>query len=109
MQALPIIVGISNVFCALVALALAIPLARRRVPMNTWYGVRFPRSFESEELWYRINEFGGRLMIRWSLLLLLIGIGSFFVRSEPLGIALAFAPLLFIVPCIQSFRYASRL
>lgn len=39
----------------------SVPLMLRKVPMNTAYGIRTRKAFVSEENWYRINEYGGRL------------------------------------------------
>jgi hypothetical protein len=109
---LSVILGISNAACALLIIGLALPLLRRRVGMNSLYGVRFGRSFESEELWYDINEFGARRLIRWSIVLLMVGIATFFV---PLGgrswltLGFAMAPLLLVIPCIETYRYARGL
>ena len=35
--------------------------------MNRWYGVRIREAFVSEERWFEINEYGGRLLLIWSL------------------------------------------
>jgi uncharacterized membrane protein len=43
--------------------ALAIPLAHRRVPPNRWYGIRLPSTLADEELWYAANARAGRDMI----------------------------------------------
>jgi len=109
MSSLNLFVAFCNLGCALVAIPLAIPLCRRKIRMNGFYGVRLARSFESDELWYRINEYGGRRLILWSFGLIGFGVLSFFVTSRPWLIALAFAPLLYVIPCIESYVYARRL
>jgi hypothetical protein len=45
---------------AVALMALALPLVRRRVSRNRWYGVRLPESFASDEAWFDINAYGGR-------------------------------------------------
>jgi hypothetical protein len=52
---------------ALVAIGLSLPLLKRKVGPNPWYGVRIPESFKSTARWYEINEYGGRLMLGWGL------------------------------------------
>lgn len=102
----------SNLFCAIIAIALALPLVRRRVKMNRTYGIRFARSFESEELWYAINEYGGRRLIVWSVVLAVAGLAGLFLPLEgrPVVIGLfAFAPLLLVVPVAEAYRYAKKL
>ena len=41
--------------CRLVLMAVAVPLARRRVPPNAWYGLRVPATFADREVWYAAN------------------------------------------------------
>ena len=54
-----------------VIVLLSIPLALRLVPRNHVYGVRIPKAFQSEEAWYEINAYGGRLLLVYGALLLL--------------------------------------
>lgn len=77
-----IALGISNIFVGLLIIIISLPLARRKVPMNRVYGVRLKKSFESEENWYTINAYGGRLLIGWSIRLVLIGVATFFLPLE---------------------------
>jgi hypothetical protein len=109
MPPLSLPVALCNLGCGLVAIALAVPLWRRKIRMNGFYGVRFARSFESDELWYRINEHGGWRLILWSLPVIGCGALALFVTSEAWLIALAFAPGLYVIPCVESYVYARRL
>ena len=103
-----IIVAAANVGSALLFIALAIPLVRGKVRMNRLYGVRFRKSFESDELWYKINRYGGWRLIQWSVVLLVLGLAAPWLQGD-LVLPLAFAPLLVLVPCWQSNRYAKSL
>jgi uncharacterized membrane protein len=58
----------------LLTIALARPLIQRKVKPNALYGVRIPAAFTSEEAWYELNEYGGRLLLRWGAGLALGGI-----------------------------------
>src|SRR5437868_14383031 len=40
--------------------AAGLPLMRRRVPPNRWYGVRVPATLADERMWYAVNERSGR-------------------------------------------------
>lgn len=103
------VIGGLNVACALVCFGLARPLVRRRVKPNHYYGVRFAKSFESEQLWYDINEFGGRRLIVWSIPLGVSGLLAWTLPlSEAALVALAFAPLLLVVGCVETYLYARR-
>lgn len=104
--------GISNILVALLIILLSTPLLKRRIPMNRWYGVRFKRSFKSDDNWYRINAYAAKQLILWSIPLLLIGALTFFLHLEgrrTLTILLACAPLLILVPATISYRFTQKL
>jgi len=61
------------------AIAASLPLMRRRVKMNRWYGVRIPAAFESEAAWFDINHYGGRLLFIWGLVIAATAIVGWFV------------------------------
>lgn len=62
-------VALGHLIAAGVAIAAAVPLIRRRVKMNPWYGVRIPAAFESEARWFEINHYGGKLLFTWGVVL----------------------------------------
>ena len=107
-----ITLGISNISIAVLIILLSIPLVRRKVGMNKLYGIKIKKAFESEENWYKINAYGGKQMILWSIPLLLLGIATFFLPlegNEPMIIAVACAPLILLVPIITGCAYAKKL
>jgi len=80
--------------------------------MNHFYGVRFKKSYESEENWYKINHYGGKQLIAWSVLLLIIGVLTFFLPPKEKGIMttlIGCAPLIVLVPAYMSYKYAKKL
>ena len=112
-----VMLGLSNIGVAGLLIAISIPLIQRRVKMNNFYGVRIPKAFESEENWYKINEYGGRQLVLWSCVLALFGVVTFFL---PLGAAekpndtmvliAATMPLIVLLPAIvQILRYARKI
>jgi hypothetical protein len=106
------IAGVSNIMFGVLMIALSIPLARNKIGMNRWYGMRFSKSFESSENWYKINRYGAGRMIRWSIFIIVIGIAAFFLPLHGRGtfqIAIACVPLLIMIPVIESWLYAKRL
>lgn len=58
----------------LVITAVAIPMVLRAVPMNRWYGIRIPKAFKSDRLWYDINAYGGKLLLLYGVLLVAFGL-----------------------------------
>lgn len=104
------IIGTSWTVLGLLHIGLAIPLVRRCIGRNSLYGVRFPQSFQSDDAWFAINQFGGKRMIVWSIPLLVVGVVSFFLPLQShlaLTLTLGFAPLIFIlIPIAESWRFA---
>lgn len=74
-----LLIGIVSILGGIASIGLAIPLIRGKIPMNDTYGVRIPKSFTSEENWYKINAFGSKIMIvLFSLPLILFGVVCLF-------------------------------
>lgn len=55
--------ALTHLVVASIIIVSAVPLIKRKVRMNPWYGVRIPAAFASEERWYDINAYGGRLLL----------------------------------------------
>ena len=101
-----IMIGASLIAMGLCFAALSYPLYKGMVKMNHFYGVRTPRAFASEENWYRMNRYGGKLLMIWSVCLALFGL---IVLLSPfasvgqammallLGVASVFVPVAFIL------------
>jgi uncharacterized membrane protein len=82
---------------------ISIPLVLRRVPPNSLYGFRTPRTLADRDLWFRVNYFAGWALLIASmasavLILLLPPPPSVLLFVVPLGIALA-ASLLYLRRC----------
>lgn len=76
------VVVIHFLAAALVIVA-AVPLIRRKVGMNPWYGVRIPAAFASSESWFDLNQYGGRLLLRWGCSIAVVAtVGAFLPRNE---------------------------
>ncbi len=109
MNNVSIVLGMSNVAVALISIAVSIPLLRGRIKPNVWYGFRFSESFESEDAWFAINRYGAARMILWSIPLLLLGLaaGVLSLADDTISVfVIAGAPLLILVPCVESWRFA---
>lgn len=57
---------------------LSLPLWLRLVPMNSFYGVRLPSTFASDQRWYDVNATFGKHLFIWSLLVVGAGIAGFY-------------------------------
>jgi hypothetical protein len=61
---------------------ISVPMIRRKVKMNDWYGIRIRAAFESEAAWYEINHYGGRLLLAWASLVAVTAIIGVFAERE---------------------------
>jgi len=105
-----LLVSSSFVVGGLVTFGVSLPLLYRKVRMNRFYGIRIAESFVSDARWYEINEYGGRLLVRWSWPITLSGIVGFFVPSQfslsYLCVAVAILLVSALAPLIQTIRWA---
>ena len=105
-------IAISHGIIALVIMGLSWPLVRRKIRRNQLYGIRIPEALKSEERWLEINEYGGRLLLRWGIALAVTaGIGLALPRMD--WIIYAFISLAVIlgglgIVTALIFRYAAK-
>ena len=106
---MPICLALS-VFVILVA----VPLAKRRIPPNRWYGFRVPATFADREVWFETNAQAGRDLIYLGLLLVLVALAlPMFAAALSPQIQLPLFALVLVVGSIaitvRGMRLASRL
>jgi uncharacterized membrane protein len=79
-------IAIIHVIVGFVIIGVSLPLVKRKIKRNHWYGIRIPEAFKSEERWLEINQYGGHLMIRLGVVVL-----SDFVlnRTSPIHVKFA--------------------
>ena len=71
------IFGITNLSCGILFILISIPLALRKMPLNSLYGFRIEKALSSDVNWYKINEYGGKQLMKWSFILVGIGVLNF--------------------------------
>lgn len=106
------ILGITYIFVGLLLLILSIPLISSKVSRNALYGVRIGKSFESDENWYAINKYGGKVLIVVGVITAVLGASYIFIGdiSDTLDIILAFLPIIVILlGCIIAYLHARKL
>ena len=69
--------------------ALGIPLMRRKVPPNPFYGFRTPSTLEDETLWYDVNAKSGADMVLVGVVLGVLTTTLFFTGTSEAGLATA--------------------
>jgi len=100
-----ILLGFYNIGLAAMYIVMSIPLLKGHVKMNKLYGIRVKKAFESDETWYKVNAYGAKRIIIWSLPLFIVGIVCFFVPirgEQDLAWLFAFllAPVVVWIPII---------
>jgi uncharacterized membrane protein len=68
-----------NLMTGIVASLISVPLIRGKVPPNSLYGIRTKFAFSSEENWYRINRYGGKMFLRAGLLITVMSVVGLFL------------------------------
>ncbi|MBN2190924.1 MAG: SdpI family protein [Candidatus Aureabacteria bacterium] len=63
-----------NLVLALIIIILAVPLYKEKIRVNRWYGVRLLKSYESEQIWHRINKLWAKRAFLWASLYILADI-----------------------------------
>ena len=58
-----VIFGLLDIVSGVLIIGISIPLVKRKIKMNRFYGFRIRKAFESDEIWYDLNAYGGKLGI----------------------------------------------
>src|SRR5579884_1479506 len=97
-------------------MGISMPLIRRQVKPNLWYGFRTRKTLSDERIWYAANEFSGRLLFVAGLLIAFTAL-----LLAPVGLIPHIGITLYLTTCwltfvislvgvlILSFRYLRRL
>lgn len=113
MDLVALTIGLSWLLTGTLSILLSLPLIKRRIPRNSFYGMRFPQSYQFDEAWFKINTFGGKQMLQWSLAIIATGTLTLFLplQTHPArALFLGFTPLIFIlIPILQTWRFAKSL
>lgn len=90
----------------------SLPLIRRKVPMNHVYGFRIPAAFESDQRWFSINAYGGRLMAFGSVPIMAAGLVGLFLPGDWFlpyaSTATAVTVISLLVPVVLVLRWSRR-
>ena len=105
---LAIFLGLGALF-----IGLSIPLIRRRVRPNPWYGFRVRATLASPEAWYPANVYASWLMLGLGVAVMLVAVAAYFVPGMNVGIytglVTAFLVVGLVVVITLSFAYLGTL
>lgn len=98
-----------TLFClAFILIGVSLPLYLNKIKMNHFYGFRLRKAFESEENWYAINRYGGKVMTLWSVVIIVLGIVCLYVDPQHVLTVSKIAFLSVLVPIAQTVWYARK-
>jgi uncharacterized membrane protein len=109
METISVKTAITLICLGLALIAVGIPLYFGKIKMNRVYGFRIGKAFESEKNWLKINRYGAKAIMWWSIVLMVLGICCLFIDPQ---YALTIAKVGFIslvIPIILTLNYAKRL
>lgn len=92
--------------------ALAVPMATRRVPPNPMYGLRVSATLEDESIWYEANARSGRDGIVAGIAIIVVALVLFVAGMPDTAAAYintGFTLVATTVMCIGGIRFANRL
>ena len=67
------------VAAGLLIVGVSIPLMRRQVKPNRWYGFRTPKTMSSDRIWYEANAYAGRVSLQGGIIFIAAAIVLYFV------------------------------
>lgn len=73
------LIAISNLMAGIIVIAASLPLIRRKIKMNSSYGIKIPAAYESEQRWFDINAYGGRLFLYWGVMIVVVGLAGLII------------------------------
>ena len=63
--------------------ALAIPLIRKKIKINNWYGIRIPQTMDDEDVWYEVNAIMGKYIFSWGIFISVLTMYFFVNPTDP--------------------------
>ncbi len=91
---------------------LAIPLIRRKVKINSLYGIRIPQTMDNEKVWYEVNEIVGKYIFVFGMLISILSLYFTINPTDPgfIMIYILLAILIFgsVLLVVLSYRIANK-
>ena len=101
------------IFMGVLFIAISIPLIKRKVKINNWYGVRLPQTMKNEEIWYEVNEKSGKHLFAFGTIIIffsiLFYIGNFFSSIVSFVIMTVLIYIGIIAIVIKASSFANKL
>ena len=90
---------------------LAVPLVRRLVGPNHWYGFRVPQTLNDRDVWYEANAYAGKGLLWLGVALVSVAVVLYWVPGlSPRDYKASCTGVLLVgIVVIQSFRFLGTL
>ncbi len=102
----------TSIFTGVLFIAIAIPLILRRVPPNSWYGLRVPATFSDETVWYEANVRTAKDILMLGVIVIAVGVALYYTPIPLWSKVLVWSGIVVggvIAVLIHGWRYANRL
>ena len=88
----------------LLFIGISIPLIKRKVKINSWYGIRLPQTMSNENVWYEVNAIMGKYLLVFGIII--SGLSGYFFFN-PLKDEFYMIYMLLAILIIGSFLFIS--
>ena len=92
---------------------LSIPLIRKKVPPNSLYGFRIPKTMDNPELWYLVNHYSARRMLWTAIAFAMTALVLYFIPGISLDtyamLCLGVFSIGMIITIVQTVNYLRSL
>ena len=101
--------AVTLVCLGFILIAVSVPLYLGKIKMNSAYGFRIRKAFESEENWYQINRYGAKALMYWSVIIMVVGISCLYIEPQHVLTVAKLTFLSLLVPIVLTLYFARRL
>ena len=99
------------IFIASILIVISLLLIKGYIKMNYLIGVRYPEAFYTDENWYKINAYGGKVFLIWAILIVMAAILLFLLPVDNSIILIAYIIVFatIIIPIAITHAYVKNL
>lgn len=87
------IISIVSLCASILIYVIALPGYFNKIKRNLFIGVRTTKSLKSDDAWYKINKYGSKILMLWTLIPVMVSLMILVLADKPLNEFLTFAPI----------------
>ncbi len=100
-------------FTGILFAILAIPLIKRKIKINHWYGIRLPQTMQNESIWLDVNSIIGKYIFLFGIITSILSLYFILYPIEPafLMIYILLTILIFgsVLLVVLSYKVANKI